>query len=273
MATSEARTARSGVPVALLHLWRIVLLCATLTHERAHPALAILVLVPLNHLLFTLTARLDRSELPTVVHATNMSSSAPGTTRSRDWSLHAAVVVALYLLATWALIRLSGSFEALLADVQTFSRTWEWWALVGTLTALTVLYRPLAAHLGHLIGATGLEDVRLWTALGSAIAVWIWCDGVFAAVYQRLSLVCDEGVVRLCEGGRPFSQSLTNFVDALYFSTITLSTTGYGDVVPVSGVARAIVSVEIVLGFGLLGFLLSRVASFAPPSSTSKGSA
>jgi hypothetical protein len=33
------------------------------------------------------------------------------------------------------------------------------------------------------------------------------------------------------------------------------------------------VSVEIVLGFGLLGFLLSRVASFAPPSSTPKSSA
>jgi len=263
MASSSRRAFLADPPVALLHLWRILLLCATLTHEREHPALAILVLVPLNHVLFTLTAGLERSKA---------SAAASRLPRRRDWSVHGAFVVAVYMLATWALIRLYGSFEALRGDVQTLSRTWEWWALVGTLTTLTILYRPLAAYLGHLIGATGLEDARLWIALASAIGVWIWCDAVFAAVYQRLALVCDAGA-RLCEGRDPFSQPLISFVDALYFSTITLSTTGYGDVVPVSGVARVVVSVEIVLGFGLLGFLLSRVASFAPPASSPKNSA
>jgi hypothetical protein len=262
MASSSTRATPSGVPVALLHLWRIVLLCTALTHEREHPALAILVLIPVNHLLFTLTANLERSGPP----ATVVQRPAP----SASWSFYAVVDVVLYLFATWALVRLYGSFEALRSDVGTFSRTWEWWALVGALTALTILYRPLAAHLGRLIGATGLEDMRLWIALASAIGVWIWCDAVFAAVYQRLALVCDAAA---CEGGTPFSQPLTSFAHALYFSTITLSTTGYGDVVPVSGVARAIVSVEIVLGFGLLGFLLSRVAGFAPAASAPKDSA
>jgi hypothetical protein len=89
---------------------------------------------------------------------------------------------------------------------------------------------------------------------------------VFAALYQQLSLLCDVPAAPLCQGARPFSQSLARFTDAAYFSTITLSTSGYGDIVPISDVARAIVSVEIILGFGLLGFLLSRVAGFAPPS-------
>src|SRR3954451_4882971 len=115
---SSTRAAHAGVPVALLHLWRIVLLCVTLTHERAHPALAILVLVPLNHLLFTLTAGLNQPEGPT--------AAASGPPPARGWSLHAAVVVAVYLVATWALVRLYGSFEALRLDVQSFSRTWEW---------------------------------------------------------------------------------------------------------------------------------------------------
>ena len=42
--------------LALLHVWRVILLCAAITHERAHPALALLMLVPLNHLLYNLTA-------------------------------------------------------------------------------------------------------------------------------------------------------------------------------------------------------------------------
>jgi len=55
-------------------------------------------------------------------------------------------------------------------------------------------------------------------------------------------------------------------VDAAYFSTITLSTAGYGDIVPVSDLAKVLVSIEIIVGFGLLGFLLSRVAGFATGS-------
>jgi voltage-gated potassium channel len=128
--------------------------------------------------------------------------------------------------------------------------------------ALTVLYRPLVTALGQFVGATGLRDSRLWAGLLLAIAVWVWCAGVFAGLYQQLSLLCHDSAVELCRGERPFSQSLERFADAAYFSTVTLSTAGYGDIVPVSPLARAMVSVEILIGFGLLGFLLSRVAGF-----------
>jgi voltage-gated potassium channel Kch len=78
--------------------------------------------------------------------------------------------------------------------------------------------------------------------------------------------------VEWCEGGQVFSQSLVSFVDAAYFSTITLSTTGYGDIVPLADVARALVALEVIIGFGLLGFLLSRVAGYVSPSSAGRGS-
>jgi len=155
-----------------------------------------------------------------------------------------------------------GSLGALTADLRAFSETWEWWALLITLFALTVLYRPLVTALGHFIGATGLRDPRLWAGLLLAIALWIWCAGVFAGLYQQLSLLCDNSAAELCRGKPPFSQPLVRFSDAAYFSTVTLSTAGYGDIVPLSPLARALVSVEIVIGFGLLGFLLSRVAGF-----------
>ena len=248
---SEA--ASRATTVRLLHLWRVAILCATITHEREHPALAVLILVPLNHLLFNLTASLDPP-----------AGGVATRSNSQTWLVRVARVSAVYLLATSGLLWWYGSFGAMRADLRAVSATWEWWVLVFMLIGLTALYRPLVAALGRLVGVTGLKDSRLWSALGLAVAVWVWCDGVFAALYQQLSLLCESSGGPLCQGDRAFSQSLVRFVDASYFSTITLSTAGYGDIVPLSDVAKVLVSVEIILGFGLLGFLLSRVAGVTP---------
>jgi len=236
-----------ALPIRLLHLWRVALLCLALAHEGRHPALAILLLVPLNHLLVNLTTGLDR--------ATGRARTARG-----GW------VVGLYLLATLALVRSYGSFASLLADLSTLSGNWKWWALVFTVSLFTVLYRPIAAGLKRFIDATGLQDSRLWTGLAVAVGVWIWCAALFAALFQQLSLLCDQSPAALCGAEKAFSQPLVRFPDAMYFSTVTLSTAGYGDIAPVSDLARAMVSLEIVVSFGLLGFLLSRVAGVTLPA-------
>jgi len=243
---SSPRTS-AALPIRLLHLWRVALLCLALAHEREHPALAVLLLVPLNHLFFNLTTGPDRT--------------IGGVRRSR-----AGWVVGLYLLATLALVRSYGSLAALLADLQTLSRAWEWWALVFTVSVLTVLYRPIGAILRRFIDATGLEDPRLWTGLAVAVGVWIWFAALFAALFQQTSLLCDRSPAAICGAERAFSQPLVRFSDALYFSTVTLSTAGYGDIAPVSDLARMMVSLEIVVSFGLLGFLLSRVAGATLPA-------
>jgi Ion channel len=255
---------------ALLHLWRVVLLCATLTHERNHPALALLVLVPVNHFFYNLTLTLDPNARQ-AVHWGRVPGLAAGQSLPSAWFGRAGMVAGLHLLVSIALVLWYGSFEALLADVRVFSRTWHWWALVVTLVGLNILYRPLVRSLRHLVGATGLLDSGLWSALFLAIAVWLWCDGVFAALYQQVSLYCERSTVDWCEGGQVFSQSLSRFADAAYFSTITLSTTGYGDIAPLADVARALVALEIMIGFGLLGFLLSRVAGYVSPAAGAGG--
>ena len=256
-AHSAGRTAFRG----LLHVWRVALVCATLTRERGHPALAVLILVPLNHFLFRLTASL---RAPIADRPSRSTEGRRATLREALWQTplgRRGLVVGFYLLASCAVIWWYGSFDALRTDVVAFSRTREFWAIALVVSGLTVVYRPLVIALGHLVGATGLRDSRLWSALLLAIGVWVWCAGVFAGLYQQLSLLCDRPELSVCEG-RAFSQPLTHFADAAYFSTVTLSTAGYGDIVPVSGLARAMVSVEIVIGYGLLGFLLSRVAGF-----------
>jgi hypothetical protein len=241
----------------LLHVWRVALVCAVLTRERGHPALAVLILVPLNHFLFRLTGSLR----PPIADPSTRSEHGWLATLRQTARGRAGLVVGFYLLASCLVIWWYGSFQALRDDVAAFSRTGEFWAIAFVVSVLTVLYRPLVTSLGHLVGATGLRDTRLWSALLLAIGVWVWCAGVFAGLYQQLSLLCDRPEVGTC-AGRAFSQPLTHFADAAYFSTVTLSTAGFGDIVPVSRVARAMVSLEIVIGYGLLGFLLSRVAGF-----------
>jgi voltage-gated potassium channel Kch len=54
------------------------------------------------------------------------------------------------------------------------------------------------------------------------------------------------------------------FVDALYLSLVTLTTLGYGDIVPTSGWLRALVPLEALVGFGLLTASISWVLSLYP---------
>ncbi|CAK0758313.1 Ion_trans_2 domain-containing protein [Azospirillaceae bacterium] len=82
---------------------------------------------------------------------------------------------------------------------------------------------------------------------------------VFAAVYasiERFSLGHDfmvDGVFRKL-----------SFSEALYFSIVTLSTVGYGDIQPHSEVARLFAALEIVMGLLLLLFGFSAVIRFTP---------
>ena len=53
---------------------------------------------------------------------------------------------------------------------------------------------------------------------------------------------------------------MNNF-NALYFSFTTLSTVGYGDIIPVSGVARMLAMVEAVFGMFYVTLLIARLVS------------
>lgn len=53
------------------------------------------------------------------------------------------------------------------------------------------------------------------------------------------------------------------FPESLYFSVITLSTVGYGEIVPTSNVARVVAAVQIVFGVMLLLFGFYEIMSYA----------
>jgi len=58
-------------------------------------------------------------------------------------------------------------------------------------------------------------------------------------------------------------QGNSEFSDFIYFSIVTLSTLGYGDIVPVSAQARALVSLEVLLGQFYLAVVVARLVALS----------
>jgi voltage-gated potassium channel len=77
---------------------------------------------------------------------------------------------------------------------------------------------------------------------------------VFACLYRIVDMIVSGGA--FASGGAPVE---LRFGDAIYFSVITLSTIGYGDIVPVAPIARVLASVQAVMGMLLLLFGFSEI--------------
>lgn len=95
----------------------------------------------------------------------------------------------------------------------------------------------------------------------------VLCAGI--AAYIMLALVWSEAyalVDRLQPGAFAFSQGadagrpMRGFA-ALYFSFVTLSTVGYGDITPVSNVARMLAMLEAATGVFYVAILVARLVS------------
>ncbi len=52
------------------------------------------------------------------------------------------------------------------------------------------------------------------------------------------------------------------FIDALYMSVVTITTVGFGDIVPSTGFSRGLVAVEALTGVGFIGLVLGHYFSY-----------
>ena len=94
---------------------------------------------------------------------------------------------------------------------------------------------------------------RLLWVFGLIIIISIFSFATDYACLYQFSHVAFEGVPE-------FSNSyLYNLYHFFYFSVITFSTVGYGDIIPTSDVARFVVMLEIFLSFFLIVFALANI--------------
>jgi hypothetical protein len=83
-----------------------------------------------------------------------------------------------------------------------------------------------------------LERTPIWRILLDVTAAYVLAAFCFSVLYVYL--------VRL--DANAFSTEL-NLGNALYFSVVSMTTTGYGDISPKSGSAKFVVCVQILFGF------------------------
>lgn len=81
---------------------------------------------------------------------------------------------------------------------------------------------------------------------------------IFASLYTLISQHAQQPHFRVGMETRAIG-----FSEAVHFSIVTLSTVGYGDIVPASNVARALASVEVICGVLLLLFGVSELQEYA----------
>ena len=86
-----------------------------------------------------------------------------------------------------------------------------------------------------------------------ACNLYIWIASIFACFYTLISKVNPhafrlQDVLLKGNGGLGFAAIRKNFDDLYYFSFVTQTTLGYGDIVPVSHFARALAVSQAIIG-------------------------
>jgi uncharacterized protein YjbI with pentapeptide repeats len=122
-------------------------------------------------------------------------------------------------------------------DDEQWIKSWResvWWR-----QHLFVLWEA-TSHCGRSIG--------LWACWSAFIAI------AFAIIYSLMSDSITFNIDRL-SGVKP------SFRGYLYYSIVTLTTLGYGDIVPLTNRARVVVGTEVCLGYVMLGGLISIFAN------------
>jgi hypothetical protein len=94
-------------------------------------------------------------------------------------------------------------------------------------------------------------------SVGSLFRIWLSIVAVFGVVYWGLDWFPS---LALLSGSGPLAADLGGFLSALYFSAVTATSVGYGDIVPI-GPARVLAIVESVAGLILFGCVVSKFVS------------
>jgi hypothetical protein len=119
-------------------------------------------------------------------------------------------------------------------------------AAVGSKTALTVVAQAsIILLVCASIAVLGLGLVQAGSTVDAntvtdVLSVYLLLALLFAALHQLFGAVISPYL-----NGAP---SPPNASDTLYFSIITMTTVGFGDVTPASNVARAVASTEAIVG-------------------------
>jgi hypothetical protein len=133
----------------------------------------------------------------------------------------------------------------------------EAWILAGSILSLFLF---LVVVLVQTLRAGPVTFHRIQ----GSIAAYVLLGMIWAHAYALLALLrpgAFSGPIRTGEGPRAF----------FYYSFVTLTTVGYGDVLPVHPAARSLAMLEAVTGPLYLAILVARLVSLTVPPAATPG--
>lgn len=101
---------------------------------------------------------------------------------------------------------------------------------------------------------------QMWEALAAFLVGYIAIVFVFACFYAAAWQYNRATAFRGVD-----AHHFPSFADFVYFSVVTMSTLGYGDVIPANAITRTLVCFQVVLGLGWMTVVLSAAASLVRP--------
>ena len=159
---------------------------------------------------------------------------------SRKWG--AIVVILLGLAATGA----------------SFLPPGEWSPVLGTIArhgGEMLAFSALVWVVAHAVYAPGRITLQ---RLQGAIVVYMNFAVIFAAAYSLIWELIPDAFANIAA---PKTVDPHEVANTLYFSLTTLTTTGYGDVVPIDPFARSLANLEAVVGPLFLAMTVARLVS------------
>lgn len=165
------------------------------------------------------------------------------------WLLPVCIVAALTFLVPGVKLESSGSdivFLALVAGVSLF---------------VMVISRQICLFLidtGVLFDHLFVQMSRLGRPAFAFFTLYSFSVIVFAMIYRIMDRVTESSIF-LIEG----QSGAISFTESLYFSLITMSTVGYGDITPASEALRVVVGIEVMVGIMLFLFGFAEIMRYA----------
>ncbi len=165
------------------------------------------------------------------------------------WLLPVWIVAALTFLVPGVKLESSGSdivFLALVAGVSLF---------------VMVISRQICLFLidtGVLFDHLFVQMSRLGRPAFAFFTLYSFSVIVFAMIYRIMDRVTESSIF-LIEG----QPGAISFTESLYFSLITMSTVGYGDITPASEALRVVVGIEVMVGIMLFLFGFAEIMRYA----------
>ena len=170
------------------------------------------------------------------------------------WELSPAEATLFFTLDTfiWALFAVDLGIKVVVAPHRLAYLRRHW---LEVLVVVVPFFRPLRILRIFIFGS------RAWVGMRRLVNV----DFLF--VYGLGLVIVAATVVASVEGGE--NASIQSFPDALWWAVVTITTVGYGDMVPVTVVGRAVAFVLMLGGIAFFSGLTANLASFLVKSGES----